>query len=399
MASYGHHSIDDDDIAAVVKVMKEGLLTQGSEVTAFETTLAGIVGAKYAVSCSSGTAALHLAGMAINLDKTDTVVVPANTFVASANAVRLTGAEVIFCDIDAGTGLMDLADLRSILSSDKNNRITAIMPVYFGGQCQNPSDLWTIASHYRLKIIEDACHALGSTYLSNGRQNAIGSCLHSTMCAFSFHPVKTIAMGEGGAVTTNSEELCKKLLLLRNHALIRNPDEWSSDATYVPAQGRNPSWYYEINEISPNYRASDIHCALGRSQLSRLQTFVQKRRALVSWYDKCISDLYPHIVPLQKIATCEPAWHLYVLLIDFERYSIKRQDLMAKLKSLGIGSQVHYIPVPWQPYYRKRYPERYLPGTCSFFARCLSLPLFPTMNKDDVEFIVTSLKVLLGIKN
>ena len=376
--------------------MREGLLTQGSEVAAFEKVLANTVEAKYAVSCSSGTAALHLASMAINLGDGDAVVIPANTFVASANAVRLTGAEVIFCDIDAATGLMTLKDLLDILDSERGNRIKAIMPVHFAGQCYNPSEIGRIASDYGLKILEDGCHALGSKYITDDRQIPVGSCQHSTMCAFSFHPVKTIAMGEGGAITTNNEDLYERLRMFRNHGLVRDPGKWSEDATHIAATDRNPSWYYEMNEISPNYRASDIHCALGRSQLSKLQEFVRKRRALASYYDDCVAGLDPHVTPLQKASNCEPAWHLYVLLIDFQFYAIKRQDLMMRLKSLGIGSQVHYIPVPWQPYYKNRYSIRALPGTESFFARCLSLPLFPTMTKPDIDFITNSLKQLLG---
>ena len=392
--SYGRQCIDAADIAAVEEVMTSDWLTTGPAVDAFERVLAETVNARYAVACSSGTAALHLAAMALELGPGDAAVVPATTFVATANAVRYNGAEVTFADVDPETGLMGAAEFEAALSGiPAGLAAKAVFPVHMNGQCADTAALKSIAEAHGLWLVEDACHAIGATY---GDGDRVGAARHADLVAFSFHPVKTVTMGEGGAVTGRDQTLEQKLRRLRNHGLEHDEAAFVQPELARARDGEANPWYYELAQLGFNYRASDLNCALGASQLAKLPEFVARRRALADRYDRHLAELAPLVRPIARVPGCTPAWHLYVVLIDFAASGLERAAVMAALRARGIGTQVHYIPVPWQPYYRQRYGDAEYPGAASYYERCLSLPLFPAMADEDVDKVVGVLADVIG---
>ncbi|MBC8159560.1 MAG: UDP-4-amino-4,6-dideoxy-N-acetyl-beta-L-altrosamine transaminase [Alphaproteobacteria bacterium] len=391
---YGRQWIDDDDIAAVAQALRGDFLTTGPMVDKFEQAFAERVGARFAVVCTSGTAAQHLTTLALELKPGDTAIVPAVTFLSTANCARYVGTEVVFADVDPDTGLMEAEHLREALSRATN--AGAVFPVHLTGQCANMQAIHDLARQHGLTIVEDACHAIGTTYETQDNKTiAVGACAHSDMAVFSLHPVKTITMGEGGVITTNDAALAARLKRLRSHGMTREAGRFVNSDLALDGTGETNPWYYEMAEVGFNYRAPDINCALGLSQLSKLDRFVAARRALVAHYDRRLAPLAPRIKPLSKTA-CAPGWHLYVALIDFKAAGMERAELMAKLHERGIGSQVHYIPVHVQPYYRDRYGDTELPGAMTYYDRCLSLPLFPEMSTDDADRVVDALANLMG---
>ena len=394
---YGRHCVDEDDIDAVTKVLRGRALTTGPTVDAFEDALAAAVSARAAVVCANGTAALHLAAMSVGLGPGDVAIVPAITFLATANAVRLTGAEVEFADVDPGTGLMGSDHMAAALDRAGAARVRAVLPVHLAGQPAPMEEIAALAHEQGITIIEDACHAVGSTHRNRGGATTpIGQADHGGLAVFSFHPVKTIAMGEGGAVTGENETLLDRVRLLRNHGINRDPSRFIVHELAFDTDGAVNPWHYEMSALGLNYRASDIHCALGLSQLAKLSRYSDRRRALVAAYDARIAELAPLVRPLSRRAGCSPAWHLYVVLIDFAAAEVSRRLVMEALRAEGVASQVHYIPVNRQPYYRERYGVRDLPGATAYFERCLSLPLFPAMADGDVDHVVNALARALG---
>ena len=273
---YGRHCVDEDDIDAVVAVLRSDWLTTGPTIEALETALADKVGAKFALTCSSGTAGLHLAALALNLNPGEVVVVPSLTFVATANAVRLAGAEVIFADVEAGTGLMSPATLLPALER-AGDSARAIFPVHLNGQTVDMPAVGSIGQERGLMVVEDAAHALGaSTITTTGEELSVGSCRHSDLTMFSLHPVKAVAMGEGGIVTTNDVALHERLVRFRNHGITRDPHAFVGAEQACDQNGQLNPWYYEVTQIGLNYRASDIHCALALSQLKKLDAYLAK---------------------------------------------------------------------------------------------------------------------------
>jgi UDP-4-amino-4,6-dideoxy-N-acetyl-beta-L-altrosamine transaminase len=395
--SYGRQSIDDEDVAAVVEVLRGEFLTTGPAVPTFEAAVAETVGAPHAVACSSGTAALHLAALALDFAPGDRAIVPSLTFVATANAMRYVGAEVVFADCDPETALMgpehlDQALARARAEAAGPGALTAVFPVHMAGQCAAPDEIADLARRHGLRVVTDACHALGTRYGgADGRATAVGACRHEDMAVFSFHPLKTVTMGEGGVVTTPDPEVARRLRRLRSHGLEREAASFVARDRGFAADGKANPWYYELRELGFNYRASDIHCALGRSQIKKLSRLVARRRALVAHYDSLIAGLAPTIRPIGRAPNCTPAWHLYGVLIDFAAVGLDRATVMTALRGRGIGTQVHYVPVHRQPYYRDRYGALELPGTEAYYARCLSLPLHPNMAESDVERVVDGL--------
>ncbi len=394
---YGRHCVGEDDIAAVVAVLRGDFLTTGPIVAAFESALAEVVNAPDAVVCSSGTAALHLAAMSVGLGPGDAAVVPAVTFLATANAVRLTGAEVLFADVDPDTGLMGADHMAAAIGNAGGRRVRAVFPVHFAGQPAPMDEIVALARAHDIVIVEDACHAFGSTWETrDGGEARIGQAEHGGLAAFSFHPVKTVAMGEGGALTGQDRALLERARGLRNHGMTRDSEAFTEHALAFDAGGAVNPWHYEMTVPGLNYRASDIHCALGLSQLGKLERFSDRRRRLVAAYDAQIATLAPLARPLARREGCVPAWHIYVALIDFAAVGTSRRRVMDALRAGGIGTQVHYIPVHRQPYYRRRYGEQSLPGAMAYFERCLSLPLFPAMEDGDVDRVVHALGQALG---
>jgi UDP-4-amino-4,6-dideoxy-N-acetyl-beta-L-altrosamine transaminase len=392
---YGRPAIDDDDIAAVCSVLRSQWLTTGPAVEAFEAALADKVNAAHAVVCANGTAALHLACLALGLGPGDGLIVPAITFAATANCARFVGAEVVFADVDPRTGLMEAEHLAAAVrrAVQAGIRPRAVAPVHLAGQLVDLDALGACAAALELAVVEDACHALGATTAA-GIEPAggpVGACHASAMTVFSFHPVKSVTMGEGGAITTNDAGLARRLKHFRGHGITRTPAAFVDLAAGLAADGGPNPWYYELADIGFNYRASDIQCALGCSQLAKLDAFVAARRASVERYDRGLAPLAPLVAPLARHADRAHAWHLYVVLVDFAATGCDRALLMRRLAAEGIGSQVHYIPLHRQPYYRRRYGEMSLPGAEAYYRRCLSLPLFVGLNAADVHRVVDGL--------
>ncbi|WP_448207956.1 UDP-4-amino-4,6-dideoxy-N-acetyl-beta-L-altrosamine transaminase [Azospirillum sp. sgz302134] len=402
---YGRQDIDSSDIDAVTEVLRGDWLTQGPAVEAFERALAERTGAAHAVACANGTAALHLAMLALGLgangiEAGDAVVVPSVTFLATANAARYVGAEVAFADVDPATGLMgpDHAAAAVARAEAAGWRVRALAPVHFAGQTADMAGLSALAARHGLTIVEDACHAIGSEDVrADGRTVPVGSCAAAAMAAFSFHPVKTVAAGEGGAVTTNDPELAARLRRFRNHGMERDPAGFEDPEAAFDADGAANPWYYEMAEPGFNYRLTDLQSALALSQMKRLDAFVARRRQLMDLYASRLAPLAPLVLPAARVPWCRPAWHLCAVRIDFEAAGRPRARVMAELRARGIGSQVHYIPVHRQPHWRRRYGELALPGADGHYARTLSLPLFPAMEDRDVDRVVTALAEALGL--
>jgi UDP-4-amino-4,6-dideoxy-N-acetyl-beta-L-altrosamine transaminase len=392
---YGHHTIEEDDIAAVAAVLRGDWLTTGPAVAAFEADFAAAVGAHHAVACNSGTAALHMAAHALGLGPGDRVIVPALTFLATANAAVYVGAEVAFADVDPETGSLTAATLREA-AARAGGKISAVFPVHLKGTVADPPAIAEAAEALGAAVVEDACHALGTTYTANGRPVTVGACAHSRLATFSLHPVKTIAMGEGGVVTTNDDLLAATMRRFRSHGMVHDPAAWAVEDQGF--EGGEPApWYYEMPEPGFNYRAPDILCALARSQLGKLGRFVSRRAALAARYDALLAPLAPHVLPPVRPEGCAPAWHLYAVRIDFAALGRRRGAVMRALRARGIGTQVHYVPVAWQPYWRKRQALPELPGAAHYYARTLSLPLFPGMDDEDVDRVVAALAEVLGL--
>jgi UDP-4-amino-4,6-dideoxy-N-acetyl-beta-L-altrosamine transaminase len=391
---YGRQLIEDDDVAAVAEALRADYLTTGPTVDAFERAFAEKVGAAHAVACNSGTAALHLAAMALDLGPGDWLLVPSLTFLATANAARYVGADVQFADVDPDTGLLTAEMFAAALDQAKRagRRVKAVSPVHLAGRVAPLAEIARIAAANGLPIVEDACHALGTTH--EGGTARVGDGRYGTLATFSFHPVKTIAVGEGGMITTNDADLAARMRISRSHGMIREPQYMRDREAAFEADGTPRSWYYEMHEFGFNYRLTDVLCALGISQLRKLDRFTARRRALTRLYDEALRPLAPLVRPVPPVPGCDPALHLYAVLIAFDRIGISRQQLMARLREHGVGTQVHYIPVHRQPYYRSLYGDLALPGADAYYGRELSLPLFPAMSDADVGRVV---ELLTGI--
>jgi UDP-4-amino-4,6-dideoxy-N-acetyl-beta-L-altrosamine transaminase len=374
---YGRQLIDKDDIKEVVKVLKSDWLTQGPIVHKFEEALAKYCGVKYAVAVSSGTAALHLACLAAGLKKGDEAITSPITFVATANAVLYTGARPVFADVDQGTANIDPTKIKALI----NSKTKVVLPVHFGGLPCDMRAIRRLAIEHGLLVIEDACHALGAEYKSEGRWIKVGSCRHSAMTIFSFHPVKHITTGEGGAVTTNCQELYNKLKALRSHGIYKDSKALVKGA-----------WYYEMRELGSNYRITDFQCALGLSQLRKLNGFLKRRRNIVAAYNRAFRGNEYFDLP-SEVENVRSAWHLYVIRVrKGKEEKSDRNKLFYYLRKAGIGVQLHYIPIYLQPYYRKL---GYRKGTCpqaeEYYKAAMSLPIYPSLTNKGIKYITTKI--------
>ncbi len=377
--SYGKQWLEEDDIAAVVEVLRGDYLTQGPKVDEFEEAICQYTGARYCVSMANGTAALHLAVAALDIEPGSEGITSPNTFVASSNCMIYNGIKPVFADIDLKTYNVDVNEINRKI----NNRTKLVIPVHFAGQPAEMQEINDTAKKNNLFIIEDAAHAIGSRYEDGSR---VGCCKYSDMTIFSFHPVKTITTGEGGAITTNDERIYNKLKLLRSHGITRDKEMMST----IPG-----AWYYEMRELGFNYRITDFQAALGLSQLKKLDSFIKRRREIVSQYNKAFEGSDFLITPYERdnIYSC---FHLYVVLMDFEKLCLSKNDAMSKLKEQGIGTQVHYIPVHTQPYYRKLFNYKWgdYPYAEDYYQKALSIPLYPKMTDDDVCTVIDCIKGL-----
>ncbi|MFA5123127.1 UDP-4-amino-4,6-dideoxy-N-acetyl-beta-L-altrosamine transaminase [Zavarzinia sp.] len=374
---YGRQWIDEADEQAVLAVLRSDFLTQGPAVERFEAALADYVGARFCVAVANATAGLHLAYAALGLGPGDEGVTTPITFVATANAMEFLGARVRFSDIDGTSFNLDPHLLEQALSPATR----VIAPVHFAGVPADMQAIEAIARRRGIPVVEDASHAIGGRYPTG---EMIGACARSAMTVFSFHPVKTITTGEGGAVTTNDPRLYEKLRDLRAHGITRDPSRLVS----------HPGpWYYEMQDLGYNYRMTEMQAALGCSQLRRLDDFRARRQAIIAAYDAAFGDLAWFERPLTGEGTC---CHLYVGRFDFAALGRDRAGVMQRLREAGVGTQVHYIPVHLQPWYRERYGHRAgdFPVAEAYYQRCLSLPLFPRMTDEEVARVIEAVRAL-----
>jgi UDP-4-amino-4,6-dideoxy-L-N-acetyl-beta-L-altrosamine transaminase len=364
---YGKQTISDDDINSVIEVLKSDFLTTGPKIKEFEEAIANYCGAKYCVAVSNGTAALHLASLVL-LEKNDKVLTTPNSFLATTNSILYANAKPIFVDI-IEDGNIDLDLCEEELKKDSS--IKAIYAVHFSGNPVNQTKLKYLKETYKIKILEDCAHSIGATF----EGIKAGSCTNSDISIFSFHPVKHITTGEGGAITTNSKELHEKLLILRGHGMVK-------DASMKP-------WEYEMQSLGFNYRITDFQCALGLSQLNKLDNFIQRRRELAKNYDDAFENSL--IKPLYKF-TENSSYHLYVVRVDFNKLTISKEELFIKMRELNIGLQLHYIPINKQPFYKSLgYGNESIPVMEKYYKESFSIPLYPSLTNEEQEFVIKSL--------
>ena len=375
MLNYGRQSISEDDIDAVVRVLRGDWLTTGPSVGAFERAVADFVGAKEAVAVNSGTAALHAAAFAAGIGPGDEVIIPAISFVASSNCVLYMGGTPVFADVMPGTLNIDPMDVEQKITSHTK----AIVAVDYAGQPCEHSQLRAIAEQYKLTVIEDASHALGSTY----QGQRIGT-LHE-LTTLSFHPVKHITTAEGGMIVTNDAALAVKMRSFRTHGI---------DLDFHQRAESN-LWLYDVISLGYNYRLPDMNCALGISQLAKLNGWLDRRREIAARYNDAFASL-PEIELPVVIPDCGPAWHLYVIRLNLDRLRVGRAEIFKALRAENIGINVHYIPIPWLTNYRKMgYSKGHWPVAEREYERILSLPIFPGMSNDDVEDVIAAVKKVL----
>ncbi|QHV96266.1 UDP-4-amino-4,6-dideoxy-N-acetyl-beta-L-altrosamine transaminase [Spirosoma endbachense] len=384
---YGRQHITDEDIAAVADVLRGPFLTQGPHIGAFETAFANYIGSQYAVAIANGTAALHLCCMALGVTTGTRVITTPITFSASANCVRYCGGEVYFADIDPETALLDINAVRALLEQHPEGYFSGIIPVDFAGYPVDMAAFRDLADDYGLWLLEDACHAPGGSFTDQrGTIRRCGDGSLADLAIFSFHPVKHIAAGEGGMITTNDEALYKHLLRLRTHGITNKPAEWTEPYIGEPERG---GWYMELQELGYNYRLTDMQAALGTSQLQRVDAMFARRQEIAKRYDEAFSNSHVSIIiPPNGVSH---AYHLYVIQVD------DRKELYDFLRTKNIMAQVHYIPVHLMPYYRQfGWKPGDFPNAERYYARCLSLPMFPTLTADEQEYVIASVKEFVG---
>ena len=371
---YSKPSINKNDFNNVLKVLKDGYLTQGKKLIDFEEKLKELFKAKYTIACNSGTASLHLIYMALNAGPNKNVLTTPLTFVATANAARMCGAKVIFSDVHKDTGLIDLKSTEKILKS--NNKIHIISIVHLAGRLVDMEEVSYLAKKYNCYVVEDACHAPGSSFKNRLNDEIFtGSCKYSIASSFSFHAIKHITTGEGGCVTTNNKIFFEKIKLLRSHGLTKR---------------KNNKWENYMLELGWNYRIDEISCALGISQISKLRSGINKRRNLVKAYQRLLKNIDYIKTPELPSYENSHVWHLFSISIDFKKLKKSRISVMSQLESFGIGTQIHYTPIFLQPFYKLKNSKK-LPNALVFYNNTLSLPLYPDLNNQDIKLICDKL--------
>lgn len=379
---YGRQSISEEDIEAVVETLRSDFLTQGPKVSEFEMAFAKYVGSEFAIAVSNGTAALHLCALALNVTEGVNVITTPITFVASANCIRYCGGNIHFVDIDPNTYLMDESQIRQLINSKPKGFFQGIIPVDFAGLANNLENISAIAKENGMWMIEDACHAPGGFFNdSEGKRQNCGNGAFAELAIFSFHPVKHIATGEGGMITTNHKGLYEKLLLLRTHGITKNPDSLFEN---------HGGWYYEMQALGYNYRIPDMLCALGISQLKRANEGLAKRRAIASTYNKAFEG-HPHIRIQNPDIQEGHAFHLYII------HTKNRLGLYNYLRQAQIFAQVHYIPLHTMPYYKSLGLKiGDFPAAEDYYKGCLSIPMYPALSKEEQAYVIEKLNEFFG---
>ncbi len=390
MIPYGKHTTSWIDAFRVARQVKSKSLTQGSKIEEFEKEIASYVGAKYAIAVSSATAGLHLATLALNLPSSIKVVTSPISFVATANAVLYSNLEPYFIDIDENSGNISAEKFSDVC--EKYSNIGAVIPVHFSGQSCDMESIYLTAQKYGIKIIEDAAHAFGGSYPSGQK---IGSCQYSDMTVFSFHAVKSITTGEGGVITTNNLDLYNELIKLRSHGITKLQANFTNN---LLARSNNDVnvWYYEMQNLGFHYRITDIQAALGLSQMKKINKFMKKRATRAKYYDSLLENnlmIEPILVKAKELS----GNHIYPVLIDFTKISINRNQMMKQLKLFGVGTQVHYQPIPLQPFYKLQgYSMNTLPNAMSYYCKTLTLPLYPELKKYQQRNIVNNISKIIN---
>ena len=382
---YGKQNITQADIDAVVEVLKADYLTQGPKIKEFEDAFASYVDAKYAVAVSNGTAALHLCALALNVCEGQKVITTPITFVASANCVRYCGGEVVFGDIDPETYLLDINSVRELLEASPKGTYSGVIPVDFAGRAVDLEAYRKLANEYGLWIIEDACHAPGGSFVkTNGQESKCGSCEFADLAIFSFHPVKHIASGEGGMITTNDEALYNRLLSLRTHGIVKDENLYTNSIDFASGYENAESytlWYMEMQELGYNYRLTDFQAALGLSQLQRAEEGIKRRREIASTYEKAFKN--KDFIKGQSGVVAGHAYHLYVIEVD------DRFGLYNYLRAKHIYAQIHYIPCHLMPYYRNQgWNEGDRVNAENYYKKCISLPMYPMLTVEEQMTVI-----------
>ena len=382
---YGRQNITQEDIDIVVEALKSDYLTQGPKILEFENAFAKYVGSKYAVAVANGTAALHLCTLALDVKKGQKVITTPITFAASANCVRYCDGEVIFADIDPETYLLDFDSVKSILEASPMGTYQGIIPVDFAGRAVDLEKFRKLADEYNLWIIEDSCHAPGGCFIDEkGNEQNCGNGNFADLAIFSFHPVKHIASGEGGMITTNNEVLYQKLLMLRTHGIVKSNELYTNSIEFAGGKDTYPLWYMEMQELGFNYRLTDFQAALGLSQLKRADEGLQRRREIAQTYYEAFKN--KSFIKGQSGVVEGHAYHLYIIEVE------NRLELYNYLRTKDIFAQIHYIPCHLMPYYRQfGWKAGDMPNSENYYKHCISLPMYPTLSFEEQTFVINKI--------
>lgn len=388
---YGRQNITDEDIHVVIETLKSDYLTQGPKILEFETAFANYIGCKYAVAVANGTAALHLCTLALDVTEGQKVITTPITFAASANCVRYCDGEVVFADIDPNTYLIDYDSVEKLLEASPLGTYQGIIPVDFAGRAVDLEKFRKLADKYNLWIIEDSCHSPGGFFTdSKGQPQNCGNGNFANLAIFSFHPVKHIACGEGGMVTTNDESLYKKLLALRTHGIVKSEDLYTNSIEFAGGDTKYPLWYMEMQTLGFNYRLTDFQAALGLSQLDRAESGLKRRREIAENYQNAFEG--KSFLRGQSKSIEGHAYHLYIIEVD------DRLGLYNFLRTKNIFAQIHYIPCHLMPYYRELgWKEGDMPDSETYYKHCISLPMYPTLTEEEQHFVIDTVFSYYGI--
>tara|TARA_B100000767_G_scaffold275264_1_gene311319 strand:+ start:2640 stop:3806 length:1167 start_codon:yes stop_codon:yes gene_type:complete len=380
---YGKQHIDYNDLTMVKQSLKASLITTGSYVINFEKKLKKYLGSRYALSCNSGTSAIHLAMMAAKIKQGDNIIMPSVNFVASGNIAKILNANIFLADVDPLSGQMTGTSVEECIKKNKLKKIKLLVTMYLGGYPDNITEFYNLKKKFNFLILEDACHALGASYQFKNRFLKIGSCKHSDIAAFSLHPLKSITTGEGGVVSTNNKKFYERLKLLRSHGIVKNKDPFNHK--------------YNVKFSGLNNRLSDINCALGITQLKKIKKFITKKKLFSKYYDNSFKNITGIELGHSQLNKNISAWHLYILIINFSYFKTTRLKFMKYLYKKNIISQVHYIPIYMHSNFKKL-EKNYLINTKSYYDRCISIPLYYDMSAKQQNKVVLEIRNFLKIK-